>query len=207
MDNRFYRGLNGGRGALVSRRRWLDAKHGGVPAGVLVVYKLCHLHGDGKPHQLADGLRENDFLRHLLLPRVFAALFRDAWRWPPAALYAGQFVGLGLYAGPCADGALAHLHGEGGAHRGFYADGDSWRFGARDRRDDWRDGLWRNANHAHHGGDCLDSRFCSACGREEVIAGQWGRTLRVLWGMGFDRSNLNFLFMWLVNLIFFYLLL
>jgi hypothetical protein len=29
----------------------------------------------------------------------------------------------------------------------------------------------------------------------------------VLWGMGFDRSNLNFLFMWPVNLNFFCLLL
>ena len=125
MDNRFYRGLDGGRGAFVSRRRWLDAKLSGVPAGVLVIYKLCDLHGDGESYQLADGFREDDFLRHLLLPRVFAALFSDSWRWPPAALYAGQFVGLGLYAGPCADGALAHIHGEGRENHRLHAHGNS----------------------------------------------------------------------------------
>ena len=180
MDNRFYRGLNGGRGAFVSRRRWLDAKLSGVPAGVLVIYKLCDLHGDGESYQLADGGCEDDVLRHLLLPRVFAALFSDTWRWPPAALYAGKFVGLGLYAGPRADGALTHLHGEGRENHRLHAHGNSWCFGTCDRRDNWRNGLWRNANHAHHGGDCLDSRFYHAGGCEKVIAGQWGRPLRVL---------------------------
>ena len=95
LDNRFYRGLDGGRVAFVSRRRWLDAKLSGVPAGVLVIYKLCHLHGDGKPHQPTDGLRENDFLRHLFLPMFFVALFRDAWLWVSTGFYAGKFVGLG----------------------------------------------------------------------------------------------------------------
>ncbi len=168
MDNRFYCGLDGGRGALVSRRRWLDAKHGGVPAGVLVFYKLCDLHGDGKPHQPTDGLREDDVLRHLLLPRVFAALFCDTWLWISTGFYAGKFVGVGLYAGPCADGALAHIHGEGRENHRLYTDRNFGRFGTRDRRDHWRDCIRRNANDSHYCGYRLDSRFYHAGGCEKV---------------------------------------
>ena len=168
MDNSFYCSLYGGRGALVSRRRWLDAKLSGVPAGVLVIYKLCDLHGDGESYQLADGFREDDFLRHLLLPRVFAALFSDSWRWPPAALYAGQFVGLGLYAWLCADGAFTYFYGQGRENYRLYAYGNSWRIGARDRRDHWRDCIRRNADDAHYGGYRLDSRFYHAGGCEKV---------------------------------------
>ena len=168
MDNRFYRSLDGGRGAFVSRRRWLDAKLSGVPAGVLVIYKLCDLHGDGESYQLADGLRENDVLRHLLLPILLVALFGNVRFGPPAALYAGKFVGLGLYARPRADGALAHLHGEGRENHRLHAHGNSWCFGTRDSSDHWRDRVCRNADYAHHGWHRLDSRRHCACGREKV---------------------------------------
>lgn len=116
-------------------------------------------------------------------------------------------MGLGLYAWPRADGAFAYLHGQGCENHRLHAHGNSWRFGTRDRSDHWCDSVCRNADDAHYGGYRLDSRRHCACGREKVSVGQWGRTLRVLWGMGFDRSNLNFLFMWLVNLNFFCLLL
>lgn len=168
MDGCIYCGFYGGHSPLVPWGRWRNAQHGGVPARVPVVHQLRHLHGDGKSHQLADGFGQDDFLRHLLLPCVFAALFRDARFGPPAGVYAGKFVGLGLYAGTCADGALAHFHGEGGAYRGFYADGDIGRSGACDRRDDWRDCVCRNLDDTHHGGHHLDPLFHHFDCRKEI---------------------------------------
>lgn len=142
LDGCFYCGFYGGHSPLVPRGRWRNAQHGGMPACVPVVHQLRHLHGDGKSHQLADGFGQDDFLRHLLLPCVFAALFRDARFGPPAGVYAGKFVGLGLYARPCADGALAHFHGEGCKKHRVYSDGNFGSFGTRDGSEHWCTCLW-----------------------------------------------------------------
>ena len=168
MDSPFDCDFDGGHCAFVSWGRRCNAQFGGLPARVLVVHKLRHLYGDGEPHQLADGLGQDDFLCHLFLHVLLVALFGDARFRAPAALYAGEFLGLGLYAGTCADGTFAHFHGEGGTHRGLYTDGDFGRSGASDCSDDRRDCLCRNLDDTHHGGHHLDPLFHHFDCRKEI---------------------------------------
>ena len=64
-------------------------------------------------------------LCHQFLHGIFAALFGDAGLWVSAGVHAGQFLGLGLYAGCRAHGSFADIHGEGGKDHWLYAHGNS----------------------------------------------------------------------------------
>ena len=69
-------------------------------------------------------------------------LFCNAWFWASAGAYRSYFMGLGLYAGPCADGAFTDFYGEGCKKHRVYSDGNFGSFGTRDGSEHWCTCLW-----------------------------------------------------------------
>ena len=56
--------------------------------------------------------------------------------------YRSYFMGLGLYAWPCADGAFTDFYGEGCKKHRVYSDGNFGSFGTRDGSEHWCTCLW-----------------------------------------------------------------